>query len=145
MTEFHNMKPFEVNLYKYPILDSEEKLQWYMNKLLHREVDLYLVCAEALDLDNVYLRRRRCGQELSNVTFLGAGPTLIEPEIYGRVDGSVVPVLREIHARREAELEKARRELKREASLEEAVSLAQMHYEIAKKNESMSWLRKIFN
>jgi hypothetical protein len=104
--------PFEKTKRGYPILDTEEKLQWYMNRLLHRDVDLFYVNAEACDLDTVYLRRRKCSclhQAIMSV-IPDAAPTFIEPDHYGRVDRSVVAVLRAIHARREAELEAKRKE-----------------------------------
>lgn len=104
--------PFDKNKKGHPVLDTEEKLQWYMNRLLHREVDLFYVNAEACDLDTVYLRRRKClCQQQANMSVMpDAAPTFIEPDTYGRVDRSVVAVLRAIHARREAELEAKRKE-----------------------------------
>lgn len=103
--------PFDKNKKGHPILDTEEKLQWYMNRLLHREVDLFYVNAEACDLDTVYLRRRKClCQQQENMSVMSdAAPTFIEPDMYGRVDRSVVAVLRAIHAQREAELEAKRK------------------------------------
>lgn len=105
--------PFETTKSGYPILDTEEKLQWYMNRLLHRDVDLYYVNAEACDLDTVYLRRRKClCQQQANLSVMpDAAPSFIEPDLYGRVDRSVVAVLRAIHARRDAELEQRRNEV----------------------------------
>jgi hypothetical protein len=104
--------PFEKDKKGHPILDTEEKLQWYMNRLLHREVDLFYVNAEARDLDTVWLRKRRCEnlQSIPINSFIGTTPTFIEPNHYGCVDRSVVTVLRTIHARREAELEAKRKE-----------------------------------
>lgn len=104
--------PFETTRRGYPILDTEEKLQWYMNRLLHRDVDLYYVNAEACDLDTVYLRRRKCLclQQANMSVMPDAAPTFIEPDMYGRVERSVVAVLRAIHARRDAEMEQRRRE-----------------------------------
>lgn len=105
--------PFETTKSGHPILDTEEKLQWYMNRLLHREVDLYYVNAEVCDLETVYLRRRKCLclQQAYSCVIPGAAPTFIEPDVYGRVDRSVVPVLRAIHARRDAEFAQRRKEL----------------------------------
>ena len=100
--------PFHNNATGHPILDTEEKLQWYMNRLLHREVDLYYVNAEVNDLETVWLKKRKTIMQAS-MTFYGAAPTLVEPDLYGRVDRSVVPVLREIHARQDAEMEQRRR------------------------------------
>lgn len=84
-----------------------------MNRLLHRDVDLYYVNAEACDLDTVYLRRRKClcRQQVNMSVMPDAAPTFIEPDIYGRVERSVVAVLRAIHARRDAEMEQRRKEL----------------------------------
>lgn len=102
--------PFEKTKSGYPILDTEEKLQWFMNRLLHREVDLYEVNAVVIDLDSVWLKRREtlCCQKL-NVN--GAEPSLMEPTIFAKVDPSVVPVLRAIHASRDAAMEQRRKEL----------------------------------
>lgn len=96
----------------YPILDTEEKLQWYMNRLLHREVNLYEVCASVVDLETVLLEPRpnEYAQQIAIIRY-GTSPTLREPCTYGRVDRAVVPVLREIHARRYAEMEQHRREI----------------------------------
>lgn len=104
--------PFDTTKTGYPVLDTEEKLQWYMNRLLHRDVDLFYVNAEACDLDSVYLRRRKCfSLQQANMSALpDASPTFIEPDTYGRVDRSVVDVLRAIHARRDEEMEQRRRE-----------------------------------
>ena len=101
--------PFETTKKGHPILDTEEKLQWYMNRLLQREVDLYYVNAEVNDLETVWLKKRKTVMQAS-MTFYGAAPTLVEPDLYGRVDRSVVPVLRAIHARQDAEMEQRRRE-----------------------------------
>ena len=105
--------PFETTKRGNPILDTEEKLQWYMNRLLHREVDLYYVNAEACDLDTVYLGRRKCLclQQANSCVMPDSAPTFIEPDHYGRVDRSVVPVLRAIHARRDAELAQRSKEI----------------------------------
>lgn len=104
--------PFENNKKGHPILDTEEKLQWYMNRLLHREVDLYEVCASVVDLETVLLEPRpnEYAQQIAMIRY-GASPTLREPLNYGRVDRAVVPVLREIHARRYAELAQRSKEL----------------------------------
>ena len=104
--------PFETTKTGYPILDTEEKLQWYMNRLLHREVDLFYVNAAARDIATVYLRRRKyfCLQQANMSGIPDASPTFIEPDTYGIVDRSVVAVLRAIHARRDEEREQRRRE-----------------------------------
>ena len=104
--------PFETTKKGHPVLDTEEKLQWYMNRLLHREVNLYEVCASVVDLETVLLEPRpnEYTQQIAMIRY-GASPTLREPCNYGRVHRAVVPVLREIHARREAELEAKRKEI----------------------------------
>ena len=103
--------PFETTKNGHPILDTEEKLQWYMNRLLHREVDLYYVNAEVDTLETVWLKKRKTVMQAS-MTFYGAAPTLVEPDLYGLVDRSVVPVLRAIHARQDAEMVQHRIEAK---------------------------------
>ena len=102
--------PFNNNATGYPILDTEEKLQWYMNRLLHREANLYDVCARVVDLETVLLEPRpnEYAQQIAMISY-AASPTLREPNNYGRVDRAVVTVLREIHARYESEVQ-ARRE-----------------------------------
>ena len=104
--------PFETTEKGYPILDTEEKLQWYMNRLLHREVNLYEVCASVVDIETVLLEPRpnEYSQQIATIRY-GASPTLKEPCTYGSVDRAVVPVLREIHARCAAELEAKRKEI----------------------------------
>jgi hypothetical protein len=132
--------PFEKNKKGHPILDTEEKLQWYMNRLLHREVDLYYVNAEAHDLESVWLRKRRC--DGSPMYFcISAVPTLIEPDHYGRADRSVVPVLRAIHARRDAELAQRSKELsEKERELRNEI----LETEKEVKKETRRWFESLF-
>ena len=101
--------PFHNNATGHPILDTEEKLQWYMNRLLHREVNLYEVCASVVDLETVLLERRpnEYAQQIAMLQYAGS-PTLREPSHYGRVDRAVVTVLREIHTRYESEAKRRR-------------------------------------
>lgn len=101
--------PFHNNATGHPILDTEEKLQWYMNRLLHREVNLYDVCASVVDLETVLLEPRpnEYAQQIAMIQY-AAFPTLREPCNYGRVDRAVVTVLREIHAQCEAEAKRRR-------------------------------------
>ena len=148
--------PFEETTKGHPILDTEEKLQWYMNRLLHREVDLYFVNAEACNLDTVYLRRRKCLclQQANMSVMPDAAPTFIEPDIYGQVDRSVVEVLREIHARRDAEMDKKVKEAAIEANkeqqriraeqleLEELLFIAEQTKE---KQKYESWFSRLFS
>lgn len=135
--------PFENNKKGHPILDTEEKLQWYMNRLLHREVDLYYVNAEVCDLETVYLRRRECLclQQAKLCVIPDAAPTFIEPDIYGRVDRSVVAVLRAIHARRDAELAQRSKELgEKERELRNEI----LETEKEVKKEIRSWYESLF-
>lgn len=135
--------PFEKNKKGHPILDTEEKLQWYMNRLLHREVDLYYVNAEVCDLENVWLRKRKClTLQQAHVSFLpDAAPTFIEPDVYGRVDRSVVPVLLAIHARRDAELAQRSKELgEKDRELRNEI----METEKEVKKEIRSWYESLF-
>ena len=135
--------PFETTKSGHPILDTEEKLQWYMNRLLHREVDLYYVNAEACDLDTVWLRRRKCLclQQANMSVMPDAAPTFIEPDHYGRVDRSVVAVLRAIHARRKAELETKRKE-DHDLWVENSRQTEELIRE--RIEEENRWFRKIF-
>lgn len=139
--------PFETTKCGYPILDTEEKLQWYMNRLLHREVDLFYVNAEARDLDTVYLRRRKCLclQQANLSVMPDAAPSFIEPDSYGIVDRSVVAVLRAIHARRDAELEQRRRE----AAIEENKERQKLMVEVKTTEKEIeaaykSWWKSLF-
>lgn len=139
--------PFETNKKGHPILDTEEKLQWYMNRLLHKDVDLYYVNAEAHDLESVWLRKRRCEsvQSIPMYFCISAAPTLIEPDHYGSVDRSVVPVLRAIHARREAELEMRRREAAKDLDEKErAIRREIIATEKEIKAAYKSWWKSIF-
>lgn len=139
--------PFEKNKQGHPVLDTEERLQWYMNRLLHREVDLYYVNAGARDLDTVYLRRRNCLciQQANMSEILGAAPTFIEPDSYGIVDRSVVAVLRAIHARRDDEMEQSRREATMEANKErQQLMVEAMTTEKEIKAAYKSWWKSIF-
>lgn len=88
-----------------PILDTEEKLQWYMDKLLMRKVDLYYVSARIRSLEEVALIPRRSLLQQHIMDY--DAPTVVEPLEYGTVSNEVVSVLRKVHARREAE-EKAK-------------------------------------
>lgn len=138
--------PFETTKKGHPILDTEEKLQWYMNRLLHREVDLYYVNAEAHDLESVWLRKRRCenSQSIPINSFICAAPTFIEPDHYGRVDRSVVPVLRAIHARRDAEMEQRRKEAVIKSHKErQKLMVEKMHMEKETENVCKGWWNKI--
>lgn len=127
-----------------PILDTEEKLQWYMDKLLMRKVDLYYVSAQISGMEEVTLIPRRC---LLQQHIIGYNmPTVVEPSEYGTVSNEVVPVLREVHARREAE-EKAKadefeRQLraKREAELIKEKEKAESDaLKAAEKNDRSFW------
>ena len=118
-----------------------------MNYLLHREVDLYFVNAEACNLDTVYLRRRKCLclQQTNMSAIPGAAPTFIEPDIYGQVDRSVVEVLRAIHARRDAEMEQRRREAAIEDYKErQKLMVERMAVEKEFDANYKSWLSKLF-
>lgn len=139
--------PFEKNKKGHPILDTEEKLQRYMNRLLHREVDLYYVNAEVCNLESVYLRRRKCLclQQAYSCVIPDAAPTFIEPDHYGRVDRSVVPVLRAIHARRDAELEQRRKELDRARFEEQQKIMAEcFRTERETDTENKRWWHQLF-
>lgn len=139
--------PFETTKTGYPILDSEEKLQWYMDRLLHREVDLYYVNAGARDIDTVYLRRRNCLciQQANMSEILGAAPTFIEPDLYGIVDRSVVAVLRAIHARRDAEMEQRRKEAAIESHKErQKLMVEALTTEKEIKSAYKSWWKSLF-
>ena len=90
------------------VLDTEEKLQEYMNSLLMRAVDLYYVSVQILDLERVALMPKRTMLQQHINPF--ETPAIVEPENYGIVSNVVVPVVRAIHARREAELKVKRTE-----------------------------------
>lgn len=111
--------PFYNNATGHPILDTEGKLQWYMNRLLHREVNLYDVCASVVDLETVLLEPRpnEYAQQIAMIQY-AAFPTLREPSNYGRVDRAVVTVLREIHSRYESEARRRRESPKDPSSLD---------------------------
>lgn len=104
--------PFENNEKGYPILDTEEKLQWYVNTLLHHEVDLYEIGAEVDDLETVWLKRRRTYECQQCLTIPFCDPTFSASGFRKRVHRSAVDVLRAVHARREAELQVKRDEEK---------------------------------
>lgn len=132
--------PFENNKKGHPILDTEEKLQWYMNRLLHREVDLYYVNAEARDLESVWLGKRRCDGIPMHFS-ISSVPTLIEPDHYGRVDRSVVAVLRAIHARRDAEIAQRSKEIgEKERELRNEI----IETEKELKKEARRWFASLF-
>lgn len=136
--------PFETTKKGYPILDTEEKLQWYMNRLLHRDVDLYYVNAEVNDLETVWLKKRKTVMQASMIFFVAA-PTLVEPDLYGRVDRSVVPVLRAIHARRDAEMEQRRIEVTIEANeKQQKLMVEEKAIEKEIKAAYRSWWKSLF-
>lgn len=95
--------PFEINENGYPILDTEEKLQWYVNTLLHHEVDLYEIGAEVNDLETVWLKKRRTYEYQQCLTIPFCDPTFSTSDFRKLVHRSAVDVLRAVHARREAE------------------------------------------
>ena len=102
--------PYVENMDGFAVLDTEEKLQWYMNHLLHREVDLYYVSAKIENMHTVSLiPRRSLLQQTANYREWDI-PTIIEPQCYGTVCSDVVSVLRAVHARRRAEDEAKRKE-----------------------------------
>lgn len=139
--------PFEKSTKGHPILDTEEKLQWYMNRLLNREVDLYYVNAEACNLDTVFLKRRKCSylQQAIMSVIPDVAPTFIEPDLYGQVDRSVVEVLRAIHARRDAEMEQRRKELDSARFEEQQRIMAECsHIRRELDPENKSWWNKLF-
>ena len=104
-----------------PILDTEEKLQWYMDKLLMREVDLYYVSAQISGIEEVTLIPR-CSLLQQHIIGYNM-PTVVEPSEYGTVSNEVVPVLREVHARREAEKKAKADEFERQLRAEREAEL----------------------
>ncbi len=104
--------PFENNENGIPILDTEEKLQWYVNTLLHCEVDLYEIGAEVSDLETVWLKKRRTYKCLQCLTMPFCDPTFSTSDFRKLVHRSAVDVLRSVHARHEAELQVKRDEEK---------------------------------
>jgi len=104
--------PFENNEKGIPILDTEEKLQWYVNTLLHCEVDLYKIGAEVNDLETVWLKKRRTYEHQQCLTMPFCDPTFSTSDFRKLVHRSAVDVLRSVHARREAELQVKRDEEK---------------------------------
>jgi hypothetical protein len=80
-----------------------------------------------------------------SMTFYGAAPTLVEPELYGRVDRSVVPVLRAIHARQDAEMEQRRRDADIEAYKRQQKLMAEaITTEKEIQADCNSWWKSIF-
>lgn len=112
--------PFEINENGIPILDTEEKLQWYVNRLLHHEVDLCEICAEANDLETVWLIKRRLPEYIQCLTGPFCDPTFLIPDFRKLVHRSAVDVLRSVYARRKAELQAKREEEKQRANLTKA-------------------------
>lgn len=104
--------PFENNENGIPILDTEEKLQWYVNRLLHHEVDLCEICAEVNDLETVWLKRRSVPEYLQYLTGPFCDPTFLISDFRILVHRSVVDVLRSVYARRKAEIQAKRDEEK---------------------------------
>ena len=97
--------PFENNEKGCPILDTEEKLQWYVNTLLHCEVDLYEIGAEVNDLETVWLKRRSLPEYLQCLPGPFCDSFFSISDFRTLVHRSAVDVLRSVYARRKAEIQ----------------------------------------
>lgn len=84
-----------------PILDTEEKLRAYLNNIAGCEVDPLTIKAHIFP-DHVHLE-----PNYDLHSYLSQTQTWCETCTYGIVDRAVLPVLKELHARHDREIQEA--------------------------------------
>lgn len=89
-----------------PILDTEEKLRAYLNKVAGCEVNPLTIKAHIFP-DRVHLDTN--SDPGIHIALAQSSPIWMHIISYGIVDRAVLPVLQELHARHDREIEQARR------------------------------------
>ncbi len=128
-----------------PILDTEEKLRAYLNKIAGCEVDPLTIKAY-ISPDCVHLDENP--DPGIHIEFAQSSPRWFQVLSYGMVDRAVLPVLKELHARHDREIQEAAQK-RREESYERAVANAarrvQYHQQAPVQPEPPSLLTRIRN
>lgn len=88
-----------------PILDTEEKLRAYLNNIAGCEVDPPLTIKASIFPDRVHLDTN--SDPGIHIAFAQSSPNWMRIISYGIVDRAVLPVLRELHARHDREIQEA--------------------------------------
>ena len=125
-----------------PILDTEEKLRAYLNNVAGCEVDPLTIKASIFP-DRVHLE-----PNYDLRSYLSQPQTWCETCTYGIVDRAVLPVLKELHARRDREIQEAfqkRREESYERAVANAAHRVQYHQQAPVQPEPPSLLTRILN
>jgi hypothetical protein len=87
-----------------PILDTEEKLREYLNKVAGCEVDPLTIKAHIFP-DRVHLDTNR--DTGIHIALAQSSPRWFQVQSFGIVDRAVLPVLKELHARHDREIQEA--------------------------------------
>lgn len=87
-----------------PILDTEEKLRAYLNNVAGCEVNPLTIKAHIFP-DRVHLDTN--SNPGIHIAFAQSSPNWMHVLSYGIVDRAVLPVLQELHARRDREIQEA--------------------------------------
>lgn len=87
-----------------PILDTEEKLREYLNKVAGCEVDPLTIKAHIYP-ERVHLDTNH--DPGIHIALAQSSPRWFQIQSYGMVDRAVIPVLKELHARRDKEIQEA--------------------------------------
>lgn len=87
-----------------PILDTEEKLRAYLNKVAGCEVDPLTIQAKIFP-DSVILDTNP--NPGTHIAFAQSSRSWMHVQSYGIVDRAVLPVLKELHARHDREIQEA--------------------------------------
>lgn len=87
-----------------PILDTEEKLREYLNKVAGCEVDPLTIKAH-ISPDRVHLDMN--SDPGIHIAFAQSSPRWFQVLSFGIVDRAVLPVLKELHARHDREIQEA--------------------------------------
>ena len=87
-----------------PILDTEEKLRAYLNKIAGCEVDPLTIKAHIFP-DHVHLDTN--SDPGMHIALAQSSPRWLQVQSYGIVDRAVLPVLKELHARHDREIQAA--------------------------------------
>lgn len=85
-----------------PILDTEEKLRAYLNEIAGHEVDPLTIKASVYP-DRVHLDTNR--DPGIHIAFAQTSQNWMTVQSYGMVDRAVLPVLKELHARHDKEIQ----------------------------------------
>lgn len=100
-----------------PILDTEEKLRAYLNKVAGCEVNPLTIRAHIFP-DRVHLDTN--SDPGIHMAFAQSSPRWMHVISFGIVDRAVLPVLKELHARHDREIQEAAQKRREESCRREA-------------------------